>query len=111
MSILFPLIFRIFPKQNYKAMAVWPFVFVKTNELKTDLVIMNHEKIHLRQQLECLVIPFYIIYFTEYLWGRMKLKDHNLAYRNISYEKEAYKNDSDLNYLPKRKAWANFRKA
>ena len=28
------------------------------------------------------------------------------AYMNISFEKEAYKNDSDFNYLKKRRFWA-----
>jgi hypothetical protein len=34
------------------------------------------------------------------------LKDRNLAYRNISFEKEAYLNEKDPDYLKKRSFWA-----
>jgi hypothetical protein len=32
-------------------------------------------------------------------------KDKNLAYRNISFEKEAYANEKDLNYVKQRSFW------
>jgi hypothetical protein len=32
-------------------------------------------------------------------------KDKNVAYRNISFEKEAYTNEKDLNYLQSRSFW------
>jgi len=110
MLLVVPLLFRLLPHQAYRAMALWPFILVKSKDLMADPVI-NHEKIHLRQQLECLILPFYLLYFGEYLIARIKRKDHDQAYRHISFEKEAYKNDTDLNYLKKRKMWANFRSA
>ena len=66
--------------------------------------IINHESIHIKQQEETLVLPFYIIYVTEWF---VKLffygKD---AYYNISFEREAYDNDDNLSYLKSRKRFA-----
>nr|WP_232816057.1 hypothetical protein [Chryseobacterium capnotolerans] len=56
-----------------------------------------------------LVIFFYIFYVIEYYYWFFKLKDDYLAYRRISFEREAYANESNLDYLSKRKFW-NFRK-
>lgn len=109
MRIVFPFLFRILPSQNYRAMAIWPVIFVKEKSLLSDKTIMNHEKIHLAQQLELLVLPFYFIYFSEYVYYRLAKMNHDAAYRTISFEREAYEFDKNLNYLRKRKLWANFR--
>jgi hypothetical protein len=37
-----------------------------TKEDVLDKVFVNHEKIHLRQQLELLVLPFYVWYIIEF---------------------------------------------
>ena len=39
----------------------------------------------------------------------MKGKNHQQAYRSISFEKEAYQNENDMNYLKIRKRWAYLR--
>ncbi len=88
------------------AMALFPFILVADENMKKDQTVINHEKIHLRQQREMLVIPFLMWYWGEYLILRIKYKNHRLAYRNISFEKEAYANESNLHYLSKRPFWA-----
>jgi len=61
---------------------------------------INHESIHFQQQLELGVLPFYFIYVIEYL---LKLPFYgSKAYENISFEREAYENDEDLEYLDNR---------
>ena len=82
-----------------RAMAFFPFVIL-ASDAKPDEVLINHEKIHLRQQLELLILPFYIWYLIEY---------YTKGYYNDSFEKEAYANEKDLNYLKTRKIF-NFRK-
>lgn len=77
--------------------------------MKTNLKLINHERIHLRQQAELLVIPFYLWYITEYLILLALYKDKKQAYRGISFEREAYANDGNLNYLTHRPFW-NFAK-
>lgn len=94
----------LIPK-GYRGLAVFPFVFVKYNSDKKNEVFVNHERIHLRQQLELLVIPFFIWYFTEFLVRFIQYKNWDLAYRNISFEREAYANEKDLNYLKRRSFW------
>ena len=43
-----------------RGLTLYPFVFVSDSFAANDVVLINHERIHLRQQLELLVIPFYI---------------------------------------------------
>lgn len=61
--------------------------------------IINHEKIHLRQQLELLIFPFYILYFFNYFINLFRYQNHDRAYRNIIFEKEAYDHETDPDYL------------
>lgn len=96
---------HIVPK-GYKAITVFPFIAFKDFGC-IDKVLYNHERIHLRQQLELLIIPFFIWYGVEYLINRIKYKDHNKAYLNISFEKEAYGNQDNFEYLKTRK-WYSF---
>lgn len=70
--------------------------------MKSDMILVNHEKIHFRQQLELLIIPFYILYVLNYLINLIKYKNHNQAYFHIVFEKEAYACDRNLGYLQQR---------
>ena len=88
---------------------VFPFVFLKQKDMRFNSILINHERIHLRQQLELLVLPFYIIYSIEFCVNWIKYKNVNTAYYNISFEKEAYQNEKDLLYLKSRPNWS-FRK-
>jgi hypothetical protein len=94
----------LIPK-GYRGLALFPFVFVKYALDKKNEVFLNHERIHLRQQLELLVIPFFIWYFLEFLVRFLQFKNWDLAYRNISFEREAYANEKDLDYLKRRSFW------
>ncbi len=84
-------------------MAIFPFIILKDKVQITDAVLINHEKIHLRQQLELLLIFFYFFYLLNYLVNLLRYKDHDKAYRSIIFEKEAYSFDHDLDYLNKRR--------
>lgn len=75
---------------------IFPFIFIAEDVVITDRLI-NHERIHLRQQLELLVLPFYVWYLIAYYRKR---------YYNVSFEREAYANDADPVYLKKRKPFA-----
>lgn len=88
-------------------MAIFPFIILKSEEQKKDAVLLNHEKIHLRQQLELLILPFYVCYLLQYLLNLLRYQNHYLAYFNISFEREAYHFEADLHYLEKRK-WFNW---
>lgn len=94
--------FMIFKK--YRGITLWPFIVLNKHE-KGKEALLNHERIHLRQQIELLVIPFYIWHGLEFLILYLKHKNWDKAYRNISFEKEAYANECDLEYLKERKFW------
>jgi len=95
----------IIPK-NYTGLAVYPFIFLKNKSLSDNWVLINHERIHLKQQKELLWIFFFIWYFIEFTVHLIKLRNWNKAYHNISFEKEAYANEGNPNYIKDRKLWS-----
>jgi hypothetical protein len=99
------IVFKDLTPRGFRGLTFFPFVFLMTKEDVLDKVFVNHEKIHLIQQLELLVLPFYVWYGIEFLIRWIITKDKNVAYRNISFEKEAYTNEKDLNYLKSRSFW------
>jgi len=84
---------------------LYPFVIISNEKDRSDSTFLNHEKIHIRQQLEMLVFLFYVWYLIEYLFRLIRYKDRRKAYFNISFEREAYANEKDLNYLTNRSYW------
>jgi hypothetical protein len=94
------------PVLKVSGMAIFPFILVKQKEFKHDTVLIQHETIHLWQELELLVIPFYILYLLNYLINLYRYRDHNKAYLNIVFEREAYTCEGDSNYLGQRRFWA-----
>ena len=97
------LVFRYLFYRNYVGLSFWPFIFLKEHGLKKDAVLINHEKIHLRQQRELLVIPFYILYIGEWLLRLLIYFDGYRAYQNLSFEREAFHHEKNMDYLNKRK--------
>ena len=100
---MFLIVAKYLIPKGYSGMTVFPFVFVRNTKDKGHLIFINHEKIHLRQQLELLILPFFIWYGLEYFFRLFQYKNTQLAYRNISFEREAYANETNLNYLKNRK--------
>lgn len=91
---------------SIRGLTLYPFILLRHHYLKTDRVLINHEKIHLQQQLELLIIPFYIIYIINYLLNIIIYRSHFKAYYHIIFEREAYSNELDLDYLKKRQMFA-----
>lgn len=90
------------------AMAVFPFILVKKKAFRQSASLIRHEKIHLMQQIELLLLPFYILYLLHYLVNLFKFKNHELAYQQIAFEKEAYFFEHEEKYLSERKPFAWF---
>lgn len=86
-------------------MALWPFIILQNKGLLSDATFINHEKIHLRQQAEMLIVFFYVWYLFEFILRWIQFKNRYQAYKNISFEREAYTNEKDLDYLKKRSFW------
>ncbi len=92
--------------KGYQGMTFYPFIFMRDQKEKKDSVFVNHESIHLKQQLELLIVLFFIWYVLEFLVRWAQFKDFDLAYRNICFEREAYSNQSNNSYLKTRKPFA-----
>lgn len=89
------------------AITLCPFIICRD---KSDKVMLNHESIHVKQQLELLVIPFFLIYLLNWLYNLVKYRgDTNEAYMQLFFEKEAYDHEYDMEYLSTRQKWSCFR--
>ena len=70
---------------------------------------MNHERIHTEQWKELLWIGFLLWYVVEWIIRLFAFKGGHHAYKNISFEREAYANQGDAGYLNGRR-WFGFLK-
>ncbi|HSD14859.1 MAG TPA: hypothetical protein VLB74_09450 [Flavobacterium sp.] len=100
------LVIKKLTPRGFRGITLFPFILLTHKEDREDKVIINHEMIHIRQQLELLIIPFFLWYGIEFLFRLVQFKNRHLAYRNISFEKEAYVNEKDLYYLKQRSFWS-----
>ena len=116
----------IIPFPGYKAINLFGVLFVKNNA-KIDDVTLNHEAIHSRQFVELMVLfaaatvfirwwlplfsPlfFYAWYIVEWLVHLIRFRSTYIAYRRISFEREAYTHQVDMSYTNGR-YWFNFLK-
>lgn len=120
---------NLIPFKGYLAMCVFPFIFVRKDARNLTVKDINHETIHLRQQVEMLIVGviltlilficglswwslfalpiFFIWYGVEWFlrWCAYGF-NQNEAYHNISFEQEAYGNESNLDYLRTRKRFS-----
>lgn len=99
------IVFKYFTPRGFRGLTFYPFVFLADKDDKLNEVFINHERIHIRQQLELLIVPFYLWYIAEYLLRLIQFRDRKKAYYAISFEKEAYANEKDLEYLKSRSFW------
>lgn len=102
---MFLIVSKYLIPKGYRGMTVFPFVFLRNRNDKKHLVLMNHERIHLRQQAELLVLPFFVWYGLDFLVKLIRFRDKNKAYRSVVFEREAYANENDLDYLKSRSFW------
>ena len=70
----------------------------------------RHETIHYKQQLEMLFIFQWIFYGLFHLVNLVRYRDGRAAYYENPFEREAYANDEDVDYLQNRKhfAWVKY---
>lgn len=113
---------KLIPFKGYKAMTVWPFVFVRKDQEYNE-VDANHETIHGAQQVECHIVIglillimacvgifrlwwilctplfYFLFYVLEYMIRCLAYGDNEEGYRNISFEQEAYNMENTLPYM------------
>ena len=115
---------KFIPFPNFRAINLFGVLFVRGARPLTN-VTLNHESIHSAQIAEVMIasVPFALLLWlltnvwlgillfiaSYYLWyvieWLVRLPFGN-AYRNISFEKEAYANDRNMNYNKTRKLFS-----
>lgn len=124
---------KFIPFGRYKSINLFGIVFTKRD---LDDVSVNHEGIHSMQMFEMAaatlllagitslfikvsflwILPaicfFYLWYGIEYIIVRFFHKKQHDAYRDVSFEEEAYAHEKDLDYLKHRKlfSWIKYLK-
>lgn len=98
---------RIIPFKGFSAINLFSLLFARRDATISEKTI-NHETIHTEQQKEMLWVFFYLWYVIEWLIRVLFTKDRftKEAYRNISFEREAYKYQGAPGYTKTRKRYA-----
>ena len=96
---------NILPPKGFKCINLFGILLCRKQLNKIDI---NHETIHTKQMQELLYIFFYLWYVIEYLVKLIIYRNTKLAYRNISFEREAYQNQYNLDYLSHRRHYSWF---
>lgn len=101
---------KLLPLKGFAAINLFGILFVRKDSKITDR-LLNHEAIHTAQMKELGYIPFYVLYLIEWFIKLIINKlDNNKAYKSISFEREAYDNQNNLEYLKNRKNYEWLRK-
>jgi len=98
---------KYLPVKGFRAINLFGVVFARKEQGELSRQIINHELIHTRQMLELMFIGFYVWYVTEWIIKWIIYKNRFMAYRNIGFEREAFENDDNFDYLKHRK-WYGF---
>ena len=103
------IVFKYLTPKWVRGITIFPFIVLSYKQDKDNEVLINHEKIHIRQQIEMLVVPFFLWYGLEFLVRFIQYRNSQQAYLNISFEREAYQNEKNLHYLKQRSFWKFFK--
>lgn len=102
----------LLPVKGYVAINLFGVVFARREEWDPlpDVVrraVIRHEATHTAQGRELLWIGFYLVYLLEWL-GRLLIMPRR-AYRSLSFEREAYAHEWEVDYLETREPFAQWR--
>ena len=111
-------------------MNLFGILFSRVPKKELDKIDLNHESIHTVQFLELTLISlllliililitniswwwllasistFYILYIIDYVISKFYYNKQKDAYYNICFEKEAYNNEDNLQYIKYRKSFS-----
>lgn len=98
---------KYFPPRGFAAINLFGIIIGRKEYGSLSRQEINHEKIHTSQIVELLWVFFYLMYFCEWIFRIIQYRSFLKAYYNISFEREAYRNDRNLHYLENR-VWYSF---
>lgn len=96
----------VIPLKGFRAINLFGIIFARKEATPLSDTVKNHEAIHTEQMKETGYIGFYLIYIAEFLLLWCRMKDAELAYFAIRFEKEAYRNQHNKDYIRGRRKYA-----
>ena len=100
----------VIPFKGFVAINLFGVVFVRKDYEFRSIAdyqrMLVHEGIHTKQMQELLYLPFYVWYLLEWLVRIVIYRNVRKAYRNISFEREAYANQDNRYYNKERKRYS-----
>lgn len=95
---------NIVPFKGFVAINLFGIIFVRKEYKQYEqtnrfAIVIRHELIHTAQMKELNYVFFYLQYVIEYIIKLFYYFNFYKAYKNISFEREAYSNETNLNYL------------
>lgn len=97
---------NVIPFKGFAAINLFGVLFVRKDAVISERML-NHERIHTSQMKEMLYVFFYLWYVIEWI---IRIFGKGNAYRNISFEREAYCKETVCDYMQirPRYAWLKF---
>jgi hypothetical protein len=99
-------IFKLPLVRRYRGIVLGRTILFRDRETEIPLSLLQHELVHLEQIDRVGVARFYLIYLHDYLANLRCFRNHDAAYRNIPFEKEAYEREGRGAYLGREAEWA-----
>lgn len=93
----------VIPFKGFVAINLFGIIFARKEYRPISETTINHEAIHTKQMKDLLYVGFYLCYIAEWL-VRLFMKGD--AYRNISFEREAYNYQHTPEYIRTRQKFA-----
>lgn len=87
-------LFRLPLLRRYRAICLGRFIVCKQSEAEVSERLRRHEAIHQEQMDRHGVVGFYAKYLLHYARGLWRHRNHDLAYRNNPFEREAYEREN-----------------
>lgn len=96
---------KFIPFKGFKAINILGVLFIRKGMVMYDWNY-THEAIHTEQMKELLFIPFYVWYVVEWIVRLIQYRNAKTAYKNISFEREAYDKQMNSVYPDYRKHYS-----
>ena len=87
------LLFRLPLLRRYSAICLGRWIVCKHTEAEIPEQLRRHEMVHQEQMDRHGVLNFYLLYLVDYARNLWRYRKHDLAYRNIAFEREAYERE------------------
>lgn len=84
-----------------QAITLYPFILYAGDKKHIFTSTISHELIHIDQIQRDGVFKFYLSYLWQFFSNLLKFRNWDRAYREISYEKEAFEKQMNIDYYSK----------